>query len=201
MAITFVLKDLLHKVLAKFVPARLPDAKKPYNLRAMPGTEMDIHELASKAEVYGITTPPDVIEEGMTLGFALMRYLIADGFTVKTPLLTAKIRLPGEYVGTETRLADGLKPEPSVVIAPEFRRYIEEKVSVQFDGFFVSEGIIGSAVDETTGEIDTVATVGGGMTIHGVGLKVGADEAHKSQVGVFLEQSGGGRVSKRRLSP
>jgi hypothetical protein len=201
MAINFNLKDIMHKVLAKFVPARLPESKKQYNLKASPSTDVDIHGLASKAEVYGITTPPSVIEEGMETGFALMRYLVADGYTVRTPLMTVKIRFPGEYDGTETRLPDGVVPEPGVVLTPGFRSYIAEKVTVQFDGFFVSEGIIGSAVDEDTGRIDSVATIGRLLTIHGVGLKIGSDEAHKAVVGVFFYAPSTGNAVKATIVP
>jgi hypothetical protein len=201
MAINFNLKDIMHNVLAKFVPARLPDSKKQYNLKASPSTDVDIHGLASKAEVYGITTPPAVIEEGMETGFALMRYLVADGYTVKTPLMTVKIRFPGEYDGTETRLADGVVPEPGVVLTPSFRSYIAEKVTVQFDGFFVSEGIIGSAVDETTGRIDSVATIGRLLTIHGVGLKIGSNETYKETVGMYFYAPSTGTAVKATIVP
>jgi hypothetical protein len=34
MALDFTVKDIIHKVTAKFVHAYLPEAKKPYNLRA-----------------------------------------------------------------------------------------------------------------------------------------------------------------------
>jgi hypothetical protein len=34
-AINFTVKDVIHKVTAKFTPASLPEAKKPYNLRAV----------------------------------------------------------------------------------------------------------------------------------------------------------------------
>jgi hypothetical protein len=64
MAIDFTLKEVLHKVTAKFIPAYLPEAKKPYNLRAVLQPELDIHGVASKAEVYNIEADPKVIEEG-----------------------------------------------------------------------------------------------------------------------------------------
>jgi hypothetical protein len=43
----------------KFVPAYLPQAKKTYNARAALQTELDIHGVASKANVYNITTSPE----------------------------------------------------------------------------------------------------------------------------------------------
>ena len=66
MALDFTVRDVIHKITVKFVHAFLPDAKKPYNLRAVFQPELDIHALAGKAEVYNIETSPKVIEEGLT---------------------------------------------------------------------------------------------------------------------------------------
>jgi hypothetical protein len=63
-ALDFKVKDIIHKITAKFVHAFLPGAKKPYYLRAVFQPELDIHGIASKAEVYNIETDPKVIEEG-----------------------------------------------------------------------------------------------------------------------------------------
>ena len=54
MALDFIVKDVIHKLMAKYVHAYLPDAKKPYNLKAVFQPELDIHGIASKAEVYNI---------------------------------------------------------------------------------------------------------------------------------------------------
>jgi hypothetical protein len=35
MALDFIVKDIIHKVTAKFTHAWLPEAKKPYNLKAV----------------------------------------------------------------------------------------------------------------------------------------------------------------------
>ncbi|MDR1248795.1 MAG: hypothetical protein LBK63_05775, partial [Treponema sp.] len=96
MAIDFKLKDVLHKVPAKMTPAYLPDAKKPYNLRAVLQPELDVHGVASKAEVYNLEADPKVIEEGFTAACELIYYLVADGYKIKTPLFNLRIRLPGE---------------------------------------------------------------------------------------------------------
>jgi hypothetical protein len=48
-----------------------------------------------------------------------------------------------------------------------FLQYIRNKVQVQFDGVEQAE-----AVDEHTGQIDEVMTIGNLLTIHGNGLKV-----------------------------
>jgi hypothetical protein len=52
MALDFTIKDILHKIVVKFVHAFLPDAKKPYNLKAVLQSDLDIHGIASKASVY-----------------------------------------------------------------------------------------------------------------------------------------------------
>ena len=62
---------------------------------------------------------------------------------------------------------------------------------IDFDGIDQSDGHIGEAVDEATGLIDEAATVGNILTIHGYGLKIEADDAHKDQVGVFFKTDGG----------
>jgi len=65
MALDFNVKDVIHRIVAKFTHAFLPEAKKPYNLRAVHQPVLDIHGVASKADVYNITTAPKIIEEGM----------------------------------------------------------------------------------------------------------------------------------------
>ncbi|MDR0442187.1 MAG: hypothetical protein LBH44_02130, partial [Treponema sp.] len=65
MAIDFSVKDIMHNVAVKFIHAFLPEAKKPYNLKAALQPELDIHGVASKADVYNIATSPKIIEEGM----------------------------------------------------------------------------------------------------------------------------------------
>ncbi|MDR2053634.1 MAG: hypothetical protein LBP80_09485 [Treponema sp.] len=76
--------------MAKFVHAFLPDAKKPYNLKAVFQPELDIHGIASKAEVYNIEADPRVIEEGFTAACELIYYLAADGYKIKTPVFNLR---------------------------------------------------------------------------------------------------------------
>jgi hypothetical protein len=187
MALDFTVKDVIHKVTAKFVHAFLPDAKKPYNLRAVFQPDLDIHGIASKADVYNIETDPKVIEEGFTAACELMYYLAADGYKIKTPLFNLRIRLPGEYEGAETSLADGVHPEVRLQSAAGFRRYIRDKVGVQFDGIDETDGFIAEAVDEHSGQMDEVATVGNLLVIRGYGLKIEGDDTHKDKIGLWFD--------------
>jgi hypothetical protein len=187
MAIDFSVKDVIHKIAVKFIHAFLPEAKKPYNLRAVHQPELDVHGIASKADVYNIGTSPKVIEEGMNAGMELIHYLVADGFKIKTPLFTVKLRVPGEYDGSETRLPHGVHPVARLQTAAAFRKYLQERVQVEFDGVDQNDGLIAEAKDEATGLIDEVATMGNILTVHGYGLKIEGDEAHKDEIGLFFD--------------
>ncbi|MDR0645004.1 MAG: DUF4469 domain-containing protein [Treponema sp.] len=187
MALDFTVKDIIHKVMAKFIHAFLPGAKKPYNLKAVFQPELDIHGIASKAEVYNIEADPRVIEEGFTAACELIYYLSADGYKIKTPVFNLSIRLPGEYEGAETRLPDGVHPEARLQVSASLRKYIRERVQVEFDGIDQRDGIIAEAVDEHTGQLDEVMTIGNLLTIRGYGLKVEADADHAGQEGLFFD--------------
>jgi hypothetical protein len=58
---------------------------------------------------------------------------------------------------------------------------------VQFDGIDQADGLIAEAVDEHTGQIDEVMTVGNLLTIHGYGLKIEGDDEHKDEVGLWFD--------------
>jgi hypothetical protein len=200
MALDFIPKDVIHRIAAKFVHAYLPEAKKPYNLRAVHQIDLDVHGIASKAEVHNITTAPKVIEEGLTAGLELIYYLAADGFKIKTPLFNLSIKLPGEYDGTETHLAPGRVPEARLQPSAAFRAYLAEKIRVEFDGIDQTEGHIGEARDEATGLIDDVMTLGNILTVHGAGLKIESDEAHQNDAGLFFEDGQGAAVKAEAIA-
>jgi hypothetical protein len=149
--------------------------------------ELDIHGVASKAEVYNIETDPKVIEDGFTAACELIFYLAADGYKIKTPLFNLRIRLPGEYEGAETSLAEGLHPEVRMQTTILFKDYIQKRVIVQFDGIDQADGLIAEAVDEHTGQVDEVMTVGNLLTIRGYGLKIEGDDEHKNEVGLWFD--------------
>jgi hypothetical protein len=199
MAIDFKLKDVMHRIITKFYPAYLPNAKKKFIMRAVYQPELDIHDVASKAEIYNITTSPKVIEEGMLAGMELISYLVADGYKIVTPIFTLKIVIPGEYDGTETHLAHGVTPQGRLNISSSLREFIKDNVTVQIDGIEESNGMIAEVINQVTGEIDTTVSLGGLFTIHGIGLKIEFDDLHIDEVGVFFEDINDG--SRVKIDP
>jgi len=205
MALDFKVKDVVHRIAVKFTQAFLPNAHKPYNLRAVFQPELDIHGIASKADVYNITVPPKVIEEGLTAGMELIYYLAADGYKVRTPVFSLRIRVPGEYSGDETHLPEGVYPEGRLTINAELQRYLKETVKVDFAGIDADEGFIAEAFDEKTAVADQVCSMDELLDIRGSGLKVDADAAHAQEAGVFFELvtgdgSPGPRVKAKALA-
>ena len=194
MSITFTVRDVMHKVAAKFVPAFLPGAKEQYYLRAAHQPELDIHDIASKAEVYSIHTDPRVIEEGFTAALKLICYLAADGYRIKTPLFKLKLSIPGVYKGSERELPKDVRPQAHITPSADFAGYLAKRVEIEIDDKLDSSGAIGSAIDETTGQADESATIGGLITINGAGLKIKADDAHRAEAGLFFEAASGARV-------
>jgi hypothetical protein len=187
MAIDFKLRDVIHRITAKFFPAYLPEAKKPYVLHAKYQPDLDIHGIASKADVYNITTSPKVIEEGFTAACELIYYLAADGYKIKTPVFTLKVAIPGEYEGSETHLPEGITPQGRLNLAPELRKYLSERVLLQFDGIEENFGIIAEAIDIATGDTNLNITPNALFELRGSGLKIAADDDHTDIVGIYLE--------------
>jgi hypothetical protein len=199
MSLDFTVKDILHSIQVRFIHAFLPEAKKPYNLKAVHQPELDIHGIASKADVYNIQTSPKVIEEGLTAGIELIYYLVADGFKVKTPLFNLKLRIPGEYDGSETHLPDGVFPMARLQTSAAFRKYLKDRVKAELGGVDQSDGLIAEAYDESSEMIDEVVTIGNLLTVHGYGLKIEGDEANRDSVGLFFEPEDGGTAVKTEI--
>jgi hypothetical protein len=186
MSIEFVVKDVIHNIIAKFVHTFLPEAKKPYNLRAVHQPELDIHGIASKADVYNLQTSPKVIEEGMNAGMELIYYLVADGYKIKTPLFNLRMRIPGEYIGSETHLPHDVFPVARLQTSGRFRNYLRDKVKIVIDGIDQADGYIAEIVDETTGLFDEYFSSGHLLTIRGWGLKIDGTEENKDKIGLFF---------------
>jgi hypothetical protein len=187
MALDFQARDVIHNIVARFVRTFLPDAKKPYNLKAEFQPDLDVHGVASKAEVYNIQTDPKVIEEGVNAFMELVYYLVADGYKVKTPLFNLRMRLPGEYMGDETHLPEGVYPEVRLQTAATFRQYLKDTVKIEIAGIEADNGHIGEAEDEATGVLDETATIGNILTVRGHGLKIEGEVAN--EVGFFFESA------------
>jgi len=186
MSIGFKVNDVMHNIAVKFIHAFLPGAKKQYYLKTVHQPELDIHDIASKADVYNIGTSPKIIEEGLNAGLELIYYLVADGFKIKTPLFNIKISVHGEYDGSETHLPDEYFPTARIQTSAAFRQFIKGNVKIDFDGVYSADGIIAEATDEATGLIDECATIGNILTIRGSGLKIDADAANRNSVGLFF---------------
>ncbi|MDR2388822.1 MAG: DUF4469 domain-containing protein [Tannerellaceae bacterium] len=199
MALDFILRDVIHRITVKFFPASLPKAKKPYNLRAVYQPELDIHGIASKAEMYNITTSPKVIEEGMTAGMELIYYLAADGYKINTPVFRLKVGTPGEYDGYETYLPEGLYPYGQIILSSKMREYLKKTVKLQFDGIEYNEGFISSIFDKQSDTTDTYITPGGIFILNGTGLKITADNKHAEDTGLYYESvKDGSRIKENK---
>jgi hypothetical protein len=187
MALDFKVRDVMHNSVARFVHASLPDAKKPYNLKAQYQPELDVHGVASKATVYNVQTDPKVIEEGVNAFFELVYYLVADGFRINTPLFNLWMRLPGEYKGDEIGLNEGLHPEARLQPTAAFRQYLRDFVKLVISGIDDDVGHISEVIDESNGQVDATCSMGELLTAHGHGLKIEGDADHTSAVGLFFE--------------
>jgi hypothetical protein len=186
-------KDLMHFIKAKFYPATLPLAKKPYNLRVESQRELGISDIASKASAYNFTTPAKVIEEGLAEGLQLIKYLVADGYRITTPLFNLSVRVPGEFDGTETHLPAGKHAKGRLNLTAPFREYLNEHVSIEINGKEDNSGFIADVIDEFDGAVDETLHGGFPFEIHGTGLKISADAEHAHEVGLFLEDEFGMR--------
>jgi hypothetical protein len=199
MNLNFNLLDALHTIAVKFVPASLPRAEKKYNLRATLQKELDVHDLALKAAVYNMKITPKEIDDGFNAAIELMYYLSADGFRIKTPLFSLWMRIPGEYDGHEEALPEGVFPVPRLRTSTAYRKYLKDKVKLEFAGFDKQDGVIAKARDEATGKVGEVMTRGNVITIIGKGLKILGDEERKEQMGVFFLPDSGAPVKAKTV--
>ncbi|MDR1455679.1 MAG: DUF4469 domain-containing protein, partial [Tannerella sp.] len=94
--------------------------------------------------------------------------------------------------GTETHLPAGVHPEVRLTVSNELRNYIRDHVHIEFDGIEDSKGLIGEVIDDATGIVNMIVTMGNIVTVRGYGLKIESDEAHEAQAGAFLVNSDGG---------
>ena len=200
MQLDFQLKDVVHSITVKFVRAFLPGAKKKYYAKAVLQPELNVHEIASKASLYNITTPPKVIEDGFNAATKLIYYLIADGFKINTPLIKSRIRIPGEFDGKETRLPEDIYPEVKMTVAIELLRYIQKYVQVIFDGVEENDGFIGQVVDESTNQVDQAITLENIITLNGHGLKIACKEGNENKVGFFFRKSDGTETQAKAIA-
>ena len=200
MRLNFQVKDVIHSVVVKFIRAFLPGAKKKYYAKAVLQPELDVHAIASKAVLYNIHVPPEVIETGFNAAAKLIYYLVADGYKINTPLFKSRIRVPGEFDATETHLPEGVFPEVKMSVAIEFLRYVQKYAKVIFDGIEDNDGLIGQTVDESTGEVDQIITRENIITLNGYGLKVKSKVGNENEVGIFFRSSDGTEIRAKAIA-
>jgi hypothetical protein len=176
MSVTFNVIDKIHNIIVKYVPTYLPEAKKPFNLKPVHQPSLDIHGVASKADVYNITTDPQVIEAGLNDGLRLMRYLAADGYRITTPLFNLRIRVPGEYEGNETSLPDGVKPVVRLRSSAEYREYVKKHVKIDFSGIEPPKGFISGFLDIDENAYKTIFVPGNQFALTGNRIKIAGDD-------------------------
>ena len=191
MSFIFKLKDILHKIVVRFVPSHLSTAKKKYTAKAIMLRELTIEGVAAKADIYNIGVQPKTIVDGFNAGIELICYLIADGYTFKCPLFYTGIRIPGEYDGSETKIPDGLYPELRLLVSESMREYLRNHVQIVFDGFYNADGLIAEVIDDDTNEVNQTITRGHIAILNGFGLKIESDDEHRAQTGAFLADSSG----------
>jgi hypothetical protein len=194
MSLILKLKDILHKIVVKFVPVTLPTAKKKYNVKVVKLNELTIKEVAAKAAVYNVGVPPKTIIDGFNAGVELLCYMIADGYNFKCPLFYTRIRIPGEYDGSETALPDGLYPELRLNVSEYMRNYMRNHVQVIFAGFDKTGENIAEVIDDETGEVNRTITRGSTVTVSGSGLKIESGDGQSTQTGAFLADSSGAEI-------
>jgi hypothetical protein len=152
-----------------------------------PGSNDEYLDTSVKAQfkvstpAYSVSVPEFAFENDKIYSLA------ADGYKIKTPAFNLSIRLPGEYEGAETSLPEGVHPEARLQASASLRKYIQERVQAEFDGVDQRDGLIAEAVDEHTGQIDEIMTIGNLLTIRGYGLKIEAEAKYADQAGPFFD--------------
>jgi hypothetical protein len=165
-------EDTMHKIAVKFVPAFLPEAKKPYYIKPVHQRTLNIREVAGKAEAYNIGIDPKVIEDGLNGGLRLIRYLAADGYRITTPLFNLRIRVPGEYDGTEAGLPEGVTPVVRLGSSAEFRKYVKDSVQIEIDGVDDQNGRIAEFLDVEGNKRNSIFYPGDQFILTGSKIKV-----------------------------
>jgi hypothetical protein len=194
------LKDKVHSIIAKFVPACLPGAKKKYNAKVVHKTVLDIEDVAGKAKAYNIDVPPSKIIEGFNTAVNLIFYLISDGYSFECELFSIGLGIPGEYSGTEEHLPAGVHPHVRIRASKPLNEYITKNVTVVLDGIDEEDGAIDTIKDEESATDDPTITRGYVVTLTGKGLKIAHDDEHLTQTGAFFANAGGEETPAKAIA-
>jgi hypothetical protein len=194
MSLGFTVAKVLHRINACFVKAFLPGLKGKFHLKTVHQQTLNVHEVASKADIYKIHSSPETIEEGANAFFALVCHLAAEGYKIETPVFKLSARIPGVYNGTETKLPAGVHPEVRLSAGKELKDYVKANSEVVFVGKLTNSAAIDQVYDHGSETADECLTRGRNITITGNGLKIMASPEHKADTGVFFERSDGSLI-------
>ena len=195
----YEVEKIVHKIVVKFTRAFLPEAKKPYYLKPVHQKVYGIRDLSALGVEHNIGVDARTVEEGGGAMLKLIERVVLGGGIVKTKQFIIRLRIPGEYDGSETHLHEGMYPVVRMHPTASFQKKARENIVFEFDGIDEAEGLIAEATDEATGLVDDCATMGNVLTVHGTGLKIEADDVNKSNVGLFFVRKADETVKKAEL--
>ena len=161
-----------------------PGAKKPGGISQKIRRTLNFTKAIRMAPRYGITTSPEVIEEGYTAGMESICRLIADGHVIKIPHFNVLIGVEAEGEGSEGVPYGELIPLAIFQANPVFRKNLRGRVSIVLEPIIPVDGFIGKVIDNATGLTNESLTPGNALTIYGFGLKIKARASEKDAVGL-----------------
>jgi hypothetical protein len=194
MSLGFDVTKVLHRINVCFVKAVLPTFKGKFHLRPVQQQTLNIHDVASKADIYKIHTSPETIEEGANAFFALVCHLVAEGYRIETPVFKLTAKIPGVYSGNEDRLPAGVFPELHLTASRQAKDYVKKYSEIALVAKISPRSVIESVFDHGSETSDECITRGHNITITGRGLKIIANPDSRAETGVFFEAPDGNLV-------
>jgi hypothetical protein len=136
------LKEKVHSIIAKFIPACLPCAKKNSSAKADHKTVFDIEGVAGKSKACNIDVSPSKILKSFNTAMNLIFHLISCGYSFKCKLFSAGLHIPGKYTGTGEHLPEGVQPHVRIEASKHPTEYISKNGTVISDGIDGEDGAI-----------------------------------------------------------
>jgi hypothetical protein len=194
MSLGFEVTKVLHRINACFVKAALPGFEGKFHLRPVQQQSLNVHDVASKADIYKIHTSPETIEEGANAFFALVCHLVAEGYRIDTPIFRLSAKIPGVYNGTEEKLPAEISPELRLTAAKQVKDYVKKYSEVALVAKITSQSFIETVFDHGSETSDECITRGQNITITGSGIKILSSPEQQAEAGVFFEHPDGSMV-------